>query len=219
LFVLCLQRSYGSVWRATHRKTGNALAIKRVPIENDIEDIVTETTFLKECKSPYVVRYYGSFLDKKRQELWVKKKKNFSSLKLFMSFGMPECTYTKDFKIVMEFCGVGSLSDLMNITNKTLSEAQIAVVLQYTLKGLEYLHGERKIHRDIKAGNILLNDAGEAKLGKNKKNNFYLVSNWILDMMMILTMKKQPTLVFLVRSRPYQRNETQLLGWLLLLFF
>jgi len=45
-----------------------------------------------------------------------------------------------------------------------LTEEEIATVLYYTLKGLEYLHERRKIHRDIKAGNILLNMHGDAKL-------------------------------------------------------
>lgn len=45
-----------------------------------------------------------------------------------------------------------------------LSEEEIATILYYTLKGLEYLHSKRKIHRDIKAGNILLNTEGHAKL-------------------------------------------------------
>ena len=45
-----------------------------------------------------------------------------------------------------------------------LTEEQIATVISYTLKGLDYLHDRRKIHRDIKAGNILLNNEGHAKL-------------------------------------------------------
>lgn len=45
-----------------------------------------------------------------------------------------------------------------------LTEEEIASILQSTLKGLEYLHFMRKIHRDIKAGNILLNAEGHAKL-------------------------------------------------------
>ena len=40
----------------------------------------------------------------------------------------------------------------------------MSTILQSTLKGLEYLHFMRKIHRDIKAGNILLTGEGQAKL-------------------------------------------------------
>ena len=64
----------------------------------------------------------------------------------------------------MEYCGAGSVSDIMRLRKKTLSEVEIATVLMDTLRGLEYLHLRRKIHRDIKAGNILLNSEGHAKL-------------------------------------------------------
>jgi serine/threonine kinase 3 len=67
-------------------------------------------------------------------------------------------------QIVMEYCGAGSVSDIMRLRKKTLSEDEIATILCDTLKGLEYLHRRRKIHRDIKAGNILLNTEGHAKL-------------------------------------------------------
>lgn len=53
----------------------------------------------------------------------------------------------------------GSNSSLLQLT-----EEEIATIVQSTLKGLEYLHFMRKIHRDIKAGNILLNTEGHAKL-------------------------------------------------------
>lgn len=64
----------------------------------------------------------------------------------------------------MEYCGAGSVSDIMRLRKKTLSECEISTILSDTLKGLEYLHRRRKIHRDIKAGNILLNSEGHAKL-------------------------------------------------------
>ena len=50
------------------------------------------------------------------------------------------------------------------MTNRTLSEEQIAAVCFAALKGLEYLHDANMIHRDIKAGNILLDNSGNAKL-------------------------------------------------------
>jgi len=126
--------SYGSVWKAIHMKTGTTTAVKRVPVENDLDEILNEIKIMKQCRSPYIISYYGSYF--KDSELW----------------------------IVMEYCGAGSVSDLMRITDKTLSEEQIAVVFKDALKGLVYLHSLRKIHRDIKAGNILLNDKGEGKL-------------------------------------------------------
>lgn len=64
----------------------------------------------------------------------------------------------------MEYCGAGSVSDIMRLRKKTLSEEEISTIMSDTLKGLEYLHLRRKIHRDIKAGNILLNTEGHAKL-------------------------------------------------------
>jgi len=127
-------RSYGSVWKAIHRATGTVTAIKRVGIDNDLEDIMKEIDFMKGCRSPYIVRYFGSYF--KDSELW----------------------------IVMEYCGAGSVCDMMKICDNTLSEDQIAVVCKDVLNGLAYLHGLRKIHRDIKAGNILLNNKGASKL-------------------------------------------------------
>ena len=74
----------------------------------------------------------------------------------------------------MEYCGAGSVLDIMKLRGlywnfpkgevKPLSEDEIATVMSDTLKGLEYLHLRKKIHRDIKAGNILLNMEGHAKL-------------------------------------------------------
>ncbi|KAM8769270.1 mitogen-activated protein kinase kinase kinase kinase 5 isoform 1-T1 [Acanthopagrus schlegelii] len=65
--------------------------------------------------------------------------------------------------ICMEFCGGGSLQDIYHVTGP-LSEPQIAYTCREMLQGLDYLHAQKKIHRDIKGANILLNDQGEVKL-------------------------------------------------------
>ncbi|XP_040903156.1 mitogen-activated protein kinase kinase kinase kinase 5-like isoform X2 [Toxotes jaculatrix] len=65
--------------------------------------------------------------------------------------------------ICMEFCGGGSLQDIYHVTGP-LSEPQIAYICREMLQGLDYLHAQKKIHRDIKGANILLNDQGEVKL-------------------------------------------------------
>lgn len=126
--------------------------------------------------SPYVVKYYGSYF--KNTDLWV------SPLTLYTLVACD--TLTPLSQIVMEYCGAGSVSDIMRIIPRPvcsipvlsychtvilsylmqLKEEEIAVILYYALKGLEYLHFKRKIHRDIKAGNILLNLEGQAKLGE-----------------------------------------------------
>ncbi len=66
--------------------------------------------------------------------------------------------------IVMEFCLGGSVADMLDATQRTLSEPQIRAICACAAMGLAYLHENHKIHRDLKAGNILLSLDGKAKL-------------------------------------------------------
>ncbi|OWF40278.1 serine/threonine-protein kinase TAO1-like isoform X9 [Mizuhopecten yessoensis] len=65
--------------------------------------------------------------------------------------------------LVMEYC-LGSASDIVEVHKKPLKEIEIAAICHDALEGLAYLHTQGKIHRDIKAGNILLTENGTVKL-------------------------------------------------------
>eukprot|EP00897_Mesotaenium_endlicherianum_P006399 jgi/Mesen1/5788/ME000293S04947 len=128
--------------------------------EDGYDEIRSEIEMLQECNHPNVVRYFGSFQGE-------------------------DC-----FWIVMEYCGGGSVADLMNSTDEPLDEPLIAYVCRESIKGLAYLHSIFKVHRDIKGGNILLTDSGEVKLGDfgvaaqltrtmSKRNTFIGTPHWM----------------------------------------
>lgn len=130
--------SFGSVIKAMDKKTSGIVALKIVPIETDnVKDLFNEIKILRQCNSKYIVNYLGSYRYLKHNEIW----------------------------ITMEYCGGGSIHDLIKIARKPLNEKQLCFVIKQTLYALKYLHANKLIHRDIKAGNILLSDNGNVKLG------------------------------------------------------
>ena len=122
--------SYGSVFSAEY--VGRRAAVKAVPVESGPDgkslcaDLQREIKMLRSCDSDWIVRYYGCL--QKGHTLW----------------------------IAMELCD-GSVADVLRLTAAPIPEEEIAVVVAAVVRGLVYLHEERRIlHRDIKAGNVLL---------------------------------------------------------------
>jgi STE20-like kinase len=70
--------------------------------------------------------------------------------------------------MLIEYCDGGALDSIMVELEKPLTEPQIAFVCQQMCMGLGFLHESKVIHRDLKAGNVLLTMAGGVKLGKNR---------------------------------------------------
>jgi len=121
-------------------------AIKIINLENHSteKELHDEIQIMSKCNHPNIVGYYCCFVVKR--DLW----------------------------LVMNLMDAGSILDLIKCREKSntrrgidetpLTENQIATILRETLYGLSYLHGEGHIHRDIKAGNILVSTTGEIKL-------------------------------------------------------
>jgi len=130
--------AYGHVYKAKQKSNNEIIAIKimELNLEDDkaLQNALKEISFLAESCHPNIVKYVGSFL--KGTDLW----------------------------LAMEFCGGGSIQDFCQVLGRGLSEEQIAFIMRESLRGLEYLHSNKKMHRDIKAGNILVTDKGEIKL-------------------------------------------------------
>ena len=78
--------------------------------------------------------------------------------------------------LVMDYC-LGSAADLLEVHKKPLAEAEIATIMRDTLDALAYIHAKRYIHRDVKAGNILLTDEGLVKLADFGSGSFATPAN------------------------------------------
>ncbi|XP_013206496.1 mitogen-activated protein kinase kinase kinase kinase 4 isoform X15 [Microtus ochrogaster] len=135
--------TYGQVYKGRHVKTGQLAAIKVMDVtEDEEEEIKLEINMLKKYSHHRnIATYYGAFIKKSPpghdDQLW----------------------------LVMEFCGAGSITDLVkNTKGNTLKEDWIAYISREILRGLAHLHVHHVIHRDIKGQNVLLTENAEVKL-------------------------------------------------------
>lgn len=124
--------------RSRSSRSARKVAIKVINLEaeeDDMEEIRGEIEVLSHCDCAQLTRYFGSYVVD--HSLW----------------------------IVMEYLEGGSLGDLLSYTAQNrLEEEAIASAMRQLCQALAYLHGEKKIHRDVKAKNLLVSATGDIKL-------------------------------------------------------
>lgn len=137
LIKLCIGRgNFGDVYMAETRDSHEVVAIKVINLDASDED-VSVTVLEIQLLSRLRSKYVTKY-----HEAFV------SNMSLW---------------IVMEYCGGGSCSDLLKC-HKKVSEDVAGYIIRSAMLGLQYLHAQRKVHRDIKSANILLTNSGEVKL-------------------------------------------------------
>uniref|UniRef100_A0A8C2KKL3 non-specific serine/threonine protein kinase n=1 Tax=Cyprinus carpio TaxID=7962 RepID=A0A8C2KKL3_CYPCA len=137
--------AFGKVYKAQNKQTGILAAAKVIDTktEEELEDYMVEIDILASCDHQYIVKLLDAFYYESK--LW----------------------------ILIEFCAGGAVDAVMLELERPLTEPQIRVVCKHTLEALAYLHENKIIHRDLKAGNILFTSDGDVKLadfGVSAKN-------------------------------------------------
>jgi hypothetical protein len=153
--------TFGEVFVGTDRRTLEKVAIKKMDLhDNYEEDLISEIEMLQVCRHTNIVKLIDSY--KWGDDLWV----------------------------VMEYMGGGSLTEILEqFKHIRLTEGQIALICYESLKALEYIHRNHRIHRDIKSDNVLLTMDGLIKLAdfgytvqlteaKNKRNTTIGTPYW-----------------------------------------
>ncbi|XP_029375376.1 serine/threonine-protein kinase 10 [Echeneis naucrates] len=138
--------AFGKVYKARNKETEVLAAAKVIETkcEEELEDYMVEIDILAKCDHRYIVKLLDAFYHDNK--LW----------------------------IMIEFCPGGAVDATMLELDRGLTEPQIKVVCRQMLEALDYLHSMKIIHRDLKAGNILLMLDGDIKLadfGVSAKNN------------------------------------------------
>uniref|UniRef100_A0A3Q0RQG0 non-specific serine/threonine protein kinase n=1 Tax=Amphilophus citrinellus TaxID=61819 RepID=A0A3Q0RQG0_AMPCI len=168
--------AFGKVYKARNKETGALAAAKVIETkcEEELEDYMVEIDILAKCDHRYIVKLLDAFYHDNK--LW----------------------------IMIEFCPGGAVDAAMLDLDRGLTEPQIKVVCRQMLEALVYLHGKKIIHRDLKAGNILLMQDGDIKLAdfgvsaKNTKtlqrrDSFIGTPYWMApEVVMCETMKDAP---------------------------
>ncbi|KAJ8348021.1 hypothetical protein SKAU_G00266100 [Synaphobranchus kaupii] len=168
--------AFGKVYKAKNKETGALAAAKVIETksEEELEDYMVEIDILASCNHHYIVKLLDAFY------------------------------YDNKLWIMIEFCPGGAVDAVMLELDRGLLEPQIQVICRQMLEGLVYLHSMKIIHRDLKAGNILLTLEGHIKLAdfgvsaKNSKtlqrrDSFIGTPYWMApEVVMCETMKDAP---------------------------
>ena len=155
-------------------------------IDDDLSEIQRELSFQAHCDSDYVTKYYGSYL--RGTDLWIimEYMGTGSALDLVRTLArcagwiQPVACVGLFFSHAGTYCvavppetgrcccfgggGGGTQLKAAQRTGAKLSEEQVRVIISGTLHGLAYLHGSNKLHRDVKAANVLVSTEGDVKL-------------------------------------------------------